>query len=88
MTRWWSWNDAFQQQLDPSWTVQEFVFDWMNIQFGNFVDDERPEGTNDGNDVGNADDAEDAPTANANDNRDSTMPCVVTRSSLLRCAQL
>ena len=43
MSRRFSWNAAFKQDLDPSWTVQEFVFDWLKVQLGEFLSDQGDE---------------------------------------------
>ena len=36
MSRWFSWTWAYED-LDKSWTVQEFVYDWMGVQLGTFL---------------------------------------------------
>jgi hypothetical protein len=40
MSRFFSVLWAFEIDVDPAWTAQEIVLDWLNIQLGDWVDDE------------------------------------------------
>jgi hypothetical protein len=42
MARWFSWNWAFEADLDPCWTQIEVLLEWLQLQVGGFVADERP----------------------------------------------
>ena len=39
MSRFFSVLWAFELDIDPTWTAQEVVLDWMNAQFGTWVDE-------------------------------------------------